>query len=809
MQSSSSIHWNAYPALLACGVVSVGMCVAQLFDAPVWWWMTVATAGVFGAIVRVRSAELGGRSGLVTFAFLALFATGGLRYAEFARPARADVSFLPADSEVRLVGRPAEAAATRSGIRFVLDVDSTSADGIRLPFSGRVQVYVRDADVEDASPCKRIVVEGRLEELPRVRNPADFDYASYLRGRRVFSRMFADAMAVPSATASEFEPRGVLCGAHRLKRSIEGHFQRSVSNDAARSVIRALVVGDRSAIDGETEAKFRRSGLLHLLAVSGLHVLIVGMILYQLLRPAFLRLGFSWLGSEVARAAVTSIVLIFYALVTGLPASVVRAVIMAMLFMMGAAFQRTSHSLNTLGVAALLLLLWRPSQLFEPGFQLSVAAVAAIITLNPRFSALLGAHGDGGPFVRFLRSSVSVSMAAAAGTLPVLLFHFGSVSFAGLVLNTIAVPLTSATLASSVTTALASEASPSLGVTFGHASQFFAELLLYVVTHGEPYFRWAYLETRVEDAPVIAAIVAVVVMLAQWPRPRTRWRLCAAALSLLAIDVIWDAAEGEWRADVDIVFLDVGQGDAALVTFPNGRTMLVDAGPRTAFVDAARYTVLPHLRHRQIRRLDAVLITHPDSDHLGGLPTLLRNVGVGRVLHSGRSHDSALYGEVTYLVDSLSIPYQAIRAGDTLSLDPSVRIHILHPSRPRAADRPNASSLVMHVRYGETAALLMGDAERDSERELVLQYGDLAAADVIKVGHHGSKTSTTPLLISRIIRPHALAVVSAGERNRFGHPDSVVVRRLRRHGVDVHRTDQQGAVWIRSDGRRFTARSWR
>ena len=805
MQGTASIHWNAYPALLASGAVAAGICLSQALAVTVWMWMLAAVVSVSGAAaLSFRRGTLVQSNAMFVSVGAALLAAAGLRHADSGTPTALDVSRIPVGEEVRLMGRPASAAATRSGVRFVLEVDSIQFEGRRLSGAGRVQVYVRGAGVEAASPCRRVAVEGRLAELPLVRNPGEFDYGAFLRGHGIFSRLFADELLAAA------EQRGSACLAHRLKATLTEYFERSVPDDEARSIVLALVVGDRSAIDGATEERFRRTGLLHLLAVSGLHVLIVGMILYQLLRPSLLRLGFSWFAAEYTRMAVTATVLLLYALVTGLPASVVRAVIMAMLFMMGTTFQRSSHSLNTLGVAIFILLLWRPSQLFEPGFQLSVAAVAAIVTLQPRFSAMLTwGEGDVSPLVAFLRSSASVSLAASAGTLPILLMHFGAVSLAGLVLNTIAVPLTSITLAASVATAAGAAISDVLGTVFGFASQSFAQLLLFVVEEGEPYFRWAYLEARADEAPVLAALVAVIVLLAQWPRPRIRWRLGAVALSLLAADQVWDAAEGEWRAHLEIVFLDVGQGDAALVTFPNGRTMLVDAGPRTAFADAGRYTIVPYLQRKQIRALDAVVVTHPDSDHLGGIPSILRAMRVGRLLHCGRPHESALYDEVLHLVDSLSIPYRAIRAGDTLSLDTSVRVQVLHPTAPRFDADPNASSIVLHLRFGRTTALLMGDAEHEAEAEVIRQYGDAAAADVFKVGHHGSRTSSTPLMLSRVLNEEAIAVVSAGKSNRFGHPDSAVVRRLRSHRADIRRTDRHGAVRIVSDGRRARVKPWR
>jgi competence protein ComEC len=809
MHPNSSIHWNAYPSAVAALFLVAGIASAERLGFSILVW---TGAGCVWAAIGLWSLYPVGlletkRGWLVLSAFACIYCAGAVRYVDFVDPATADLSMLPAEAEVGLVGRPTAAAATSSGVRFFLDVDSVYLGRYRHPLVNRVQVYLRDHSPGAINPCVRIRVGGRLDDLPAVRNPGEFDYGGYLRGRRVFFRLFADGRS--GVEVYRGDTAGLSCIAYRLKSEIVRRFERSVEDRAARSVILALVVGDRSGIDKDVEERFRRTGLLHLLAVSGLHVLIVGMIFYQLLRPMLLRFGLSRNVAEATRTIATAMILALYALVTGLPASVVRAVVMAVLFMAAAVFQRSAHSLNTLGVSVIVLLIARPPQVFEPGFQLSVAAVAAIISLQSRFESLFRTDKSEGYIRQTIRASTTVSLAASAGTLPVLLFHFGSVSFAGLILNTVAVPLTSATLASSVTTAGAAGLSEGIGLILGQTSQLFAQFLLFLVEHGEPYFRWAYVEWPVSNVIAISALVVSLFAIAQWPRPRSRWRLLSLVLTLLCSAIVVDAGRGALRARLSVLFLDVGQGDAAVIRFPNGKTLLLDAGPRSPYTDAGMYTILPLLQRNRIRRLDGILITHPDSDHLGGLPAILRNVDVGRIIHCGLAHGSALYAETVALIDSLEIPYSAARTGDTLAFDSSTRVHILHPDRPLPDEKPNASSIVMRLQYGRTAFLMMGDAEAAAERTIVRRYGDLLDVDVVKIGHHGSETSSTPILASRAFGSDPIAIISVGKRNRYGLPDSSVVRKLFKEGALVRRTDRHGAVWLESDGSGVVERRWR
>jgi competence protein ComEC len=487
---------------------------------------------------------------------------------------------------------------------------------------------------------------------------------------------------------------------------------------------------------------------------------------------------------------------------------------MATLFIGGIFFQRSAHPLNTLGVAALVLLAVRPPALFDVGFQLSMGAVASIVTLNPRFLEMVPGRYRASEVAEWLVSTVTVSAAAILGTAPVLLYHFGWVSAAGLLLNVAGIPCTGLALTAAILTAITGGMWTMAGAVFGSAADLFVQGLLATSRYGAEWLSWAGLRMATPDPWVLGAFAAGLIALAQWPRPRNRWRWVIVGV-LLATVSVWGSATGRKAAPtLDVLFFDVGQGDAALVSTPEGRHALVDTGPHSPSGGAAEFSLLPYLERWGIHRLDDVIITHSDEDHLGGLPTLLREVSVGRVVHNGRPADTELYAETRRLLDRKEVSQRTVRRGDTLAISPSVRAQVLSPPRNparRGIERKNNASVVFHLGYGEVDLLLPGDVESGAERDLVRTYGGQLASRVVKVPHHGSTTSSSPDFVRAVSgadgTPHA--VVSVGQSEQYGMPSEKVLSRWRGRGVNVHSTAQEGAAWMRTDGKEVWEVHWK
>jgi competence protein ComEC len=740
------------------------------------------------------------------------------------------------------------------GIRYEIDLDQVGTAAGITPVSGgmRLTYYRPDSPGAEPPPARagdRVEVFARAVSVRNFGDRGSFDYRGYLARQNI--QLQATLRNAALLTVID-HPRLTLSA--RFAR-LRGRFPRSLdelfpSRPDQAALARAMLLGDRSFVEHDRVVDFQKTGVYHVLVLAGLHV-------------GALAAFFLWAGRRLRfglfpRIFLTLLALAAYAAIVEDRPPILRAVLMAAVYLCAQLLYRRMDLLNVAALAALGILVARPSEISDPSFLLSFTAVAAIGAIaapcmarwiDPRRRALgqlsdvtrdpshaprqiqfriemraaanwlavrlprFAAPFASGLLVRPIRAGIYfadvilISVVLQLGMLPLLAHYFHRVALTGplanipaVLLTGLAVPLGFLTLAASlVSSALAAVFAKLLGMTLAALS---ATVGWFASWHMSTY--------RVPGpAPALmAAFAMLAILLSAALRLRWRaWKLSTAAAAVIATAAViasYPFPQSYARGKLEFTVLDVGQGDSLFLSFPLGRTMLVDAGGALpdfhqggmrSGIDVGEDVVSPFLWSRGMKRIDVVALTHAHEDHIGGLPAVLENFRVGE-LWVGRDVESAAYRHVLAAARARGVLVRHLKQGDSFTED-GIPGSVLWPdnlSEGRAAK--NDDSLVMRVTDGAQSILLAGDIERPSERK-ILGEEQTVGVNFLKVAHHGSKTSTTEAFLAA--HP-AFGAISVGRDNSFGHPSPEVVERLESAGVRVYRTDRDGAITAITDG---------
>ena len=728
------------------------------------------------------------------------------------------ISKIPDRQKVVLTGtiyRPPQ-KEERKTVAYLMAEGISQGDTI-IPATGRVRITMREPAVSVRYGCQ-VRLSAKLYHPHNFRNPGSFDYEGYLQRKGVLVTGYVrDRDKIHIVSREGGNP--LLRRFDRWREGIE-HFLDMNTSPPGRGMLKALLIGERGEIPSEVRETFIAAGVVHILAISGLHLGIIVTLIFFAIK-GMLRLSERVLLRYDIRkiaALATFPPLLAYILITGFPISTIRAGIMASCFLASILINRHRNTLNTLAFAAFIILLASPTSLWNPSFQLSFSSVLGIIILTPPLYRLLFPQDPltlltpqkGGRLKRGIALSFIASFAAIVVTSPIVAFHFHRVSTMGLVSNAIIIPIVGlGVLPLGLLSLPLIPIFPSGGALLIQAS---AALSQWGIRAMELIASLPF-TARYLPGPTMLEMILIYAFIASllWLKRQPIKKLALALILVLAVlDLSYWGLRGYATNELRVNFLDVGQGDCALVEFPRGKRMLIDGGGLYGDFDVGENVIAPFLWKRRILKIDYLVLSHPQPDHYKGLLFIAQHFGPREFWHNGMTSDASTYEQLLGIMREKGIKMIQVEDGFTRFVG-DVRVEALHPAEgwmPAGQSKrgwTNNNSLVLRIVFGDHSFLFTGDIEKEAETRLLRDDKKLGA-HVLKVPHHGSKTSSTYYFVEEVSPQYA--IFPLGYKNIFRFPSKRVVRRYENRGCQILRTDLDGAITVISDGKQLQVKTY-
>ena len=723
-----------------------------------------------------------------------------------------------------IIYKPPEVLENKT--RLYLDVESVSGKDT----NGKVRITLY-RDTTSADYKDRVRIKDVRLYMPRnFKNPGGFDYKRYMEDHGIY--VIGSISKGNKIEVLDKDKGGMLSYIYKSKERLS-HFIEKNALPEESSILKTMVFGERSAISKEMRNIFSSTGIAHLLAVSGLHVGFVAFASFLIFKKffAFLFLNFYrrlFLVGAVQRFAAffTIFPVLYYSILAGGNPATVRAAIMAVVYLLSLVLYREGDIYNTLSLAAMIILIWHPPSLFNIGFQLSFIAVLSIAYGFSRFQI----KKDNNPLLvaerlslrefflrhRWLYNFTFSSIFATLGTLPIIAYHFNLISIIGPIVNVLAIPLSSLIVPLTLIFSILSNISEQLASLLINIPVFLTFILVEIA---RLFTNIPYYSIRVPTPSLLTIFMIYPLFIGILNFNRHKWikfGTISVCLFLIFFWVLTHYSSLVTRHSLRVTYIDVGQAECSLIQFPNGKNMLIDGGRLMDDFDAGSSIVAPYLWDIGVTKIDYVIGSHPDSDHVGGLLFILNEMPVRNYFDNGQESIDLIHVKLCEIAKEKNISYMALHSGDKIEIDNKVRVEILHPTREisnlksqisnlKERGHDNNFSIVMKITYGNFSVLFTGDIEKEVEEFMIGQGADLKSI-ILKAPHHGSSSSSTEEFI-KAVNPE-VAVFSVGYNNPFRHPNKKVLSRYKEARIKIYRTDMDGLIEIESDGKNYTVKTY-
>lgn len=728
---------------------------------------TCAAAMAIGLLVTLR------RKNLTAWIIVPIifFALGGLRFFAVDNLPQDDISKF-AGQQIFMAGTIREEPQKKilanglTQVRFIVDVQTAQINGAEQKISGGLILtcYPKsDDEIPAARIGDKISADGNLKLITNYKNPGQIDSVTRLKADGITARMSATKQIV----TVEAVDGGLWTKFLRIVAAIREHYRESMAQVMSRedaAAIFAMLFGGYAGLNPELVEDFATTGIVHILSVSGSHMTIISGVvavlckLLRLPRGLTFALGFFVIGT--------------YSFLSGLLPQVLRSATMGVLIFFAKTLDAEAEGARLLTLTALAMLINQPLLLFDVSFQLSFTSTAGLMYLSEDLSQRLQR------LPKIFADAASITFAAQLVSLPVVVWYFNRISLSSVLADMFVMPLLEIVIIGGLAGGIIAAILPLVGKIF------FTVMALTFGASAEINRAIAHLPLSSVQIPTLGLTAGFFYYVALIFR---RPIILLPIIILLAVSVFRPGG------GLEVSFVDVGQGDCAVVVTPHGKCMIFDAGGvREKMFDTGGRIVVPYLKHENIRTVDKIFLTHAHEDHAGGAGTVIKKIPVGEIITAGES--PAEYAAVFGIAEERLPNLRAGRSGEVFDVD-GVQVEILFAP---SVGKGNEISNVYRIRYGDVSFLITGDLVTEVEAQILAAGVDVQST-VLKVAHHGSATSSSEKFL-RAVNPKC-AVICVGYGNTFGHPRAEVLERLESLPTKIFRTDRDGLIKFRTDGK--------
>ena len=616
-----------------------------------------------------------------------------------------------------------------------------------------------------------LYIEGEFKQPEEARNYKGYNYKQYLKTKKIIGTVELEKAKILKSSNGSF--------IHNIQKYIKDTINGTLTDEEGNLLL-AILLGDKDKLSEDIQESFKTSNLSHMLAVSGAHVSYIILGLTYVLQNSII-------GKKNGKIVCIIFLLVFMA-ITNFTPSVTRACIMAVLTLFSGIIYRKSDVYTNISVAALITLIFNPYNLLDLGFQLSYGGTIGIIIFIKRIQE----KKSNSKVINYIKQMALVSIYANIIIIPIMMYHFNTVSFTFIISNIMASPIlgiivitgflfiiTSITV-KPLTRLIAIFIKPILSILI-KISQICSKLPFSNILVVTPYM-----------FNVISYYAIILYCIKSKKNNKCKIIICLLIVLILINFIIYIFPQ-----KLRIFFIDVGQGDSTLIITPDKKTVLIDGGGSDSF-DVGEKVLLPYLLDRRILKVDYVLISHFDTDHCGGILTIMEKVKVKNIIISEQAEHSENYERFKKLMINKKIRLIEVKKGDKIKIGRYSEFKILFPTSRLLSENPlNNNSIVAQFNYNNFKMLFTGDIEKLAEQQILKTEKAEIRADILKVAHHGSKTSSIPEFI-KAVRPK-IALIGVGKNNTFGHPNQQTIKNLENIKCRSYRTDLQGEIIIKID----------